>query len=115
AIPVISSIIAAAYRHDVNLRGCFVRKETKAHGMQKRIEGAFQAGLATAVLDDAITTGGSTVEALAALREAGANVTHCFALVDRNEGGREALQGAGLAYKFVIDANEIRAAARSRK
>jgi orotate phosphoribosyltransferase len=112
AIPVISSIIAAAYRHDVNLRGCFVRKETKGHGMQKRIEGAFQAGLATAVLDDAITTGGSTLEALAALREAGANVTHCFALVDRNEGGREALRGAGLDYRFVIDANEIRAAAR---
>ena len=115
AIPVISSIISAAYRHDVALRGCFVRKETKAHGLQKRIEGAFQRGLKTAVLDDAITTGGSTLEALAALREAGADVTHCFALVDRNEGGREALAGAGLKYQFVIDANEIRAAARARK
>ena len=115
AIPVISAIIAAGYRHDLNLRGCFVRKETKAHGMQKRIEGAFRSELQTAVLDDAITTGGSTLEALAALREAGANVTHCFALVDRNEGGREALAAAGLKYQFLLDANEIRAAARARK
>jgi orotate phosphoribosyltransferase len=115
AIPVISAIIAAAYRHDINLRGCFVRKETKAHGMQKRIEGAFRPELKTAVLDDAITTGGSTLEALAALREAGANVTHCFALVDRNEGGREAVAAAGLRYQFVLEATEIRAAARARK
>jgi orotate phosphoribosyltransferase len=115
AIPVISAIIAAAYRHEVQLRGCFVRKETKAHGMRKRIEGAFRPELTTAVLDDAITTGASTLEALAALREAGANVTHCFALVDRNEGGREALAGAGLKYQFVLDASEIRAAARAGK
>ena len=93
----------------------FVRKETKAHGMQKRIEGAFRPALKTAVLDDAITTGGSTLEALAALREARANVTHCFALVDRNEGGREALAGAGLTYQYLLDASEIRAAARARK
>jgi len=115
AVPVISAIIAAAYRHEVGLRGCFVRKETKTHGMQKRIEGAFRPALQTAVLDDAITTGGSTLEALAALREAGANVTHCFALVDRNEGGREALARAGIQYQFVLDASEIRAAARTRK
>jgi orotate phosphoribosyltransferase len=115
AIPVISAIIAAGYRHDLKLRGCFVRKETKAHGMQKRIEGAFRPELKTAVLDDAITTGGSTLEALAALREAGASVTHCFALVDRNEGGREDLAGAGLNYQFLLDANEIRTAARARK
>jgi orotate phosphoribosyltransferase len=115
AIPVISSIISAAHRRNIALRGCFVRKETKAHGMQKRIEGAFKPGLKTAVLDDAVTTGGSTLEALAALREAGANVTHSFALVDRNEGGRETLTRAGVKYRFVIDAHEIRSAARSKK
>src|SRR5262249_29346885 len=115
AVPVISAIIAAAYRHDVKLRGCFVRKESKAYGMQKRIEGAFRPELTTAVLDDAITTGDSTLEAVAALREAGANVTHSFALVDRNEGGREALAGAGLPYHFLLEASEIRAAARARK
>jgi len=42
-------------------------------------------------------------------------VTDCFALVDRNEGGREALAAAGLRYRFVIDASEIRAAARAGK
>ncbi|MGO9606166.1 MAG: orotate phosphoribosyltransferase [Candidatus Binataceae bacterium] len=115
AIPVIDAIIGAAYRHGVELRGCFVRKETKAHGMQKRIEGAFRPGLKTAVLDDAITTGGSTLEALAALRDAGAEVTNCLAMVDRNEGGREAMAKAGLHYSFVLDASEIQAAARAQK
>jgi orotate phosphoribosyltransferase len=115
AIPLISAIIAAACRHDIKLRGCFVRKETKAHGMQKRIEGAFRPELTTAVLDDVITTGKATLEALEALREAGANVTHCFAMVDRNEGGREALAAARLTYQFLLDASEIRAAARARK
>src|SRR5262249_56871282 len=94
AIPVISAIIAAGYRHDIKLQGCFVRKETKAHGMQKRIEGAFRPELKTAVLDDTITTRASTPEALAALRGTGANMTHSFALVERNEGGREALCAA---------------------
>jgi len=83
--------------------------------MQKLIEGAFRPELKTAVLDDVITTGKATLEALEALREAGANVTHCFAMVDRNEGGREALSAAGLNYQFLLDASEIRAAARARK
>ena len=115
AVPVVSAIIAAAYRHNVDLRGCFVRKEAKGHGLQKKIEGAFRPGLRTAVLDDAITTGGSTLEAFSALRDGGGEVTDCFALVDRNEGGREALAAAGLRYRFVIDACEIRAAARAGK
>jgi len=114
AIPVTDAIIAAAYRHNVNLRGFFVRKETKAHGLQKRIEGAFQPGLRTAVLDDTITTGGSTLEALAALREAGAVVTAALTLVERGEGGAQAFAREGLSYSWVVTGNEIRAAARAR-
>ncbi|MGH7779440.1 MAG: orotate phosphoribosyltransferase [Candidatus Binataceae bacterium] len=114
AIPVTDAIIAAAYRHNVNLRGFFVRKETKAHGLQKLVEGAFQTGLKTAVVEDTNTTGGSTLEAFAAAREAGAVVTSALTLVDRGEGAADAFAREGLAYSWLITGNEIRAAARAR-
>jgi orotate phosphoribosyltransferase len=112
ALPLTDAIIAAAYRHSVDLRGFFVRKETKAHGLQQRIEGAFRKELRTAVLDDAITTGGSTIDALAAVRAAGADVSAALTLIDRNEGGREAFAREGLRYAWVFTADEVRDAAR---
>ncbi len=114
AIPVTDAILAAAYRHDVTMRGFFVRKEAKSHGMGRQIEGAFEAGLKTAVLDDTITTGGSTLDALKAVREAGAIVTAAIFLVDRGEGGAEAFAREGLTIKSIFTGDEIRAAARSR-
>ena len=110
ALPVTDAIVNAAYRRKTDLRGFFVRKETKAHGMQQRVEGAFQAGLRTAVIDDTVTTGGSSLDAVAAMREAGANVIAALALVDRSEGGREAFARAGLEYHHAFTADEIRRA-----
>src|SRR5215469_865349 len=86
ALPVTDALIAAAHNRGAALRGFFVRKEIKAHGLQQQIEGAFRADLRTAIIDDTITTGGSSLQAASALREAGAKVTHAFALVDREEG-----------------------------
>src|ERR1700687_3661424 len=74
ALPVTDAVMAAAHRNGVDLRGFFVRKETKQHGLQQIVEGAFKPGLKTAVIDDTITTGGSSLQAVAAMREAGANV-----------------------------------------
>ena len=115
ALPVTDAVIAAAYRNRVELRGFFVRKETKAHGLQQLIEGAFQKGLKTAVIDDTITTGGSSLQAVAAMREAGANVTHAIAMVERGEGAAAAFASAGLEYRWVFTAEEIRAAAKTQK
>ncbi len=115
ALPATDAAIAAAYRHGVDLRGFFVRKETKAHGLQQLIEGAFRKGLSTAVIDDTITTGGSTLQALAAVREAGGEVTHAIAIVERGEGAVDAFAKAGLQYRWVFTAEEVRAAAKSLK
>ncbi|HYA35375.1 MAG TPA: orotate phosphoribosyltransferase [Candidatus Binataceae bacterium] len=115
AIPVTDAIIAAAYQRKVELRGFFVRKETKAHGLQQLIEGAFDKSLATAVIDDTITTGGSSMQAVAALREAGARVTHAIALVERGEGAVETFGHAGLKYSWVFTAQEIHAARLAMK
>lgn len=109
ALPVTDAVIAAAHRHGANLRGFFVRKETKQHGLQQMIEGAFKPGLKTAVIDDTITTGGSSLQAVAAMREAGASVIAAIALVERGEGGVEAFARAGLKYSWVFTAEEVRA------
>src|ERR1035437_8108016 len=108
-LPVTDAVMAAAHRGGVNLRGFFVRKETKQHGLQQIIEGAFKPGLKTAVIDDTITTGGSSLQAVAAMREAGANVIAAIALVERGEGAVEAFARAGLKYSWVFTAEEVRA------
>ena len=109
AVPITDAILAAAYRHHVELRGFFVRKEAKQHGMQQQIEGAFRPGLKTAVVEDSVTTGGSSLEAVAAMRAAGAIVTTAIALVERGEGGAEAFATAGLSYSWIFKPDEIRA------
>jgi orotate phosphoribosyltransferase len=115
ALPVTDAIIAAAYRRGIGLAGFFVRKETKPHGLQQRIEGAFKPGKVTAVVDDTITTGGSSLDAVAALREAGADVTAAFAVVDRGAGASEAFARAGLSYSYLFTSDEVAAAAKSPK
>jgi orotate phosphoribosyltransferase len=109
ALPVTDALIVAAHHHGANLRGFFVRKEMKAHGLQQQIEGAFRSDLRSAVIDDTITTGGSSLQAAAALTDAGATVTHAFALVDRGEGAAAAFAAAGLDYRWLFTAEEVRA------
>ena len=109
ALPVTDAVMAAAHRAGVNLRGFFVRKETKQHGLQQIIEGAFKPGLRTAVIDDTITTGESSLQAVAAMRAAGANVIAAIALVERGEGAVQAFASAGLKYTWVFTAEEVRA------
>lgn len=73
-----------------------VRKEIKNHGTQKRIEGYFQKVKTCLVVDDVITTGGSTLKAVEALREAGIEVRHGICILDREEGGWELLKENGI-------------------
>ncbi len=73
-----------------------VRKEAKDHGRGKRIEGNFSAGDSVIVVDDVITTGGSTIKAIDAIEAEGGKVLAAFVLVDREEGGREAIESRGV-------------------
>lgn len=73
-----------------------VRKEAKDHGRGKRIEGNFVAGQQVIVVDDVITTGGSTLKAIDAIESEGGNVVAALVLVDRQEGGREAIESRGI-------------------
>ncbi|MEO5816625.1 MAG: orotate phosphoribosyltransferase [Gemmatimonadaceae bacterium] len=92
------------------VRAFTVRKEVKAHGTGRLIEGPYHEGDTVAIIEDVITTGGSALRAVAAVRNAGGIVAGVLALVDREEGGREALMAAGLQVISLTRASEIVAA-----
>jgi orotate phosphoribosyltransferase len=89
------------------VRAFTVRKEAKTHGTGRLIEGPFRAGDHVAVVEDVITTGASALRAAEAVRAAGGHVAGVLALVDREEGGREALERAGLEVRSLTRAAEI--------
>ena len=72
-----------------------VRKSAKKHGLHKLIEGNFASGQLVVVVDDVITTGGSTLQAIDAIEEEGGHVAFVVVLVDRQEGGRDAIEQRG--------------------
>ncbi|MGH3688276.1 MAG: orotate phosphoribosyltransferase [Pseudonocardiaceae bacterium] len=79
-----------------------VRKSTKQHGLQRRIEGPDVAGRPVLAVEDTSTTGASVLTAVAALREAGADVIGVATVVDRDTGAREAIEAAGLPYRALL-------------
>ncbi len=89
------------------VRSFTVRKEAKQHGTGKLIEGPFQAGDMVVVVEDVITTGGSALKAVEAIRAAGGEILGVLALVDREEGGREALEAAGLNVISLATASDL--------
>ena len=89
------------------LRTVTVRKEAKKHGAGKLIEGPFQSGDRVVIVEDVITTGGSALQAIRAVQEAGGVVQGVLALVDRQEGGREAIEGAGISVISLVTAQEL--------
>ena len=76
------------------IHGFLVRKSEKAHGTGRRVEGFLQPGANVVIVDDVCTTGGSTITAIEATREAGMNVIGVLCLVDREQGGREQIERA---------------------
>jgi orotate phosphoribosyltransferase len=96
--PLASAVSMASFAHGRPLDALYVRKETKDHGSRKMVEGdkSIRPGLPVVILEDVITTGGSTLKAVEKLKAAGVQVVGVVALVDRLEGGAEAIRGAGL-------------------
>ncbi|MCX5754502.1 MAG: orotate phosphoribosyltransferase [Gemmatimonadetes bacterium] len=107
ADPVSYAIAYASAQTGAPIRAFTVRKEAKAHGTGKLIEGPFVSGDRVVIIEDVITTGGSALRAVAAVREAGGTVIGILAVVDREEGGREALSATGVPVLALATASEI--------
>lgn len=105
--PLASAVSLVSFQRGNPLPALYVRKEQKDHGSRKQIEGdrALRPGLKVALLEDVVTTGGSSLKAVAALRAAGCEVLGIIALVDRLEGGREAIEAAKV--KLITLANRL--------
>jgi orotate phosphoribosyltransferase len=89
------------------LRIFCVRKTPKAHGQTRLIEGNFKAGDTVAVVDDVVTSGGSTITAINAVINEGGRVAFAAVLVDRQEGGREKIEAMGYPLLSLFSRNEL--------
>ncbi|HWA99498.1 MAG TPA: orotate phosphoribosyltransferase [Pirellulales bacterium] len=98
ADPITAAVITIAGLRDLPLAGFMVRKEAKGHGTQRFIEGPVVAGQRVAIVEDVVTTGGSSLLAIERCEEFGLKVTRVLAIVDRMEGGADAFRARG--YKF---------------
>ena len=94
------------------IHGFLVRKAEKTHGTGRKIEGFLKPGAQVVIVDDVCTTGGSTITAIEAAREAGMIVAGVLCLVDREQGGRANIEAAcnGAPFLSVFTATEVRAA-----
>jgi orotate phosphoribosyltransferase len=86
-----------------------VRKEAKAHGAGRLIEGGFEAGMRVVIVEDVITTGESALRALQAVRDAGGQILGILAAVDREEGGRERIESEKIGVATMFRASELTA------
>lgn len=107
ADPVACSIAHAATLAGRDINAFSVRKKAKEHGTGRRIEGPFDSGRDVIVVEDVITSGGSALEAVDAVREAGGHVIGVFTLVDREQGGRERIEQTGLPVLAMFTASEL--------
>jgi orotate phosphoribosyltransferase len=105
ADPVAAAMLHAAAATGRRLDAFVVRKEGKAHGLQRRIEGPDVAGRRVLAVEDTSTTGGSVLTAVAALREAGAEVVGVAVIVER--GAADTVLGEGLPYIAAYDRTDL--------
>jgi len=111
ADPLVSAVALQAALHGRDLDALIVRKEAKGHGTGAWLEGPLPAPCRViTVLEDVVTTGGSSLKAVTQLRAAGYNVNRVVTIVDRQEGGQEAMQAAGLELRSLFLLEQVAAA-----
>jgi orotate phosphoribosyltransferase len=112
ADPLVSAVAMAAALAGRNLDALIVRKEAKGHGTGAWLEGPLpEPGSTITVLEDVVTTGGSSLKAVQQLRQAGYSVNRVVTIVDRQEGGLDAMVAAGLELRSLFLLDEVAAAA----
>lgn len=110
ADPLITAFVLQARRQGLNIPGFIVRKEPKGHGTQKYIEGGdkLQPGSKVLLLEDVVTSGGSSLRTAQICNEHGLSPVAVLTVVDRQEGGAEAIEGAGLKLMHLFIPESLR-------
>ena len=107
--PLASAVACTSWSHGKGVDAVYIRKATKSHGTKKMLEGAdhLSAGARLAIVEDTVTTGGSTLRAARAVEEAGFEVAGVIAVVDRLEGGADAIREAGYSFSALYDRSDF--------
>jgi orotate phosphoribosyltransferase len=108
ADPITASIVVLAGQRGLPLRGFMVRKEAKTHGTGKLVEGPVTPGMKCVIVEDVITSGGSALRAVESAKDFGMDVLGIYGVIDRLEGGREAIEQAGLPLTTLLTINDFR-------
>lgn len=116
AVPISGAVSLISRLEGRPIKEFIVRKEQKDHGIPAKVEGELQPGERVVVVDDVITTGGSTVQAIEAVRKLGLQVAKVVVLVDREEmNGRQNIEKLGPDVEVLVKRSEIMALHRVRK
>ena len=107
ADPIAYALALTARRRGQLLDAFTVRKQPKDHGTGQRIDGCFSTGFPVVIVEDVLTTGSSAREAISAVRSAGGHVLGVLAVLDREEGGREAIEREGYLVEALLTATDL--------
>lgn len=102
ADPITAAVVTVAGQRGLALKGFMVRKEPKGHGRGRDVEGPVEEGQRVVIVEDVVTTGGSSLQAIERVEAFGLHVDRVIAIVDRLEGGREAFERRGYALQTLL-------------
>ncbi len=107
ADPITAAVVTLAGQRGLPLKGFMVRKEAKAHGRGRDVEGPVAAGQRVVIVEDVVTTGGSSLQAIDRVEAFGLHVQRVIAVVDRLEGGREAFDQRGYRLDTLLTIRDL--------
>lgn len=107
ADPITASVLTVAAFQDIPLKGFMVRKQSKGHGTDQFVEGPIQSGDHVVIVEDVVTTGGSSLLAIERVEAMGAVVSGVIAIIDRLEGGAEAFRERGYALRSLFTVRDF--------
>jgi orotate phosphoribosyltransferase len=107
ADPITSAVVTMAGIRNLPLVGVLIRKEAKQTGTQQFVEGPVQPGDTVAIVEDVVTTGGSSVKAIRQCEAFGLKVTRVITIVDRLQGGRENFEGLGYRFDSLLTMEDL--------
>lgn len=107
--PLASAVALASWSGQAPIDAVYIRKTSKGHGTKKMLEGAdhLAPNAKIILVEDTVTTGGSTLRAIESVRQAGFEVVGVIAVVDRLEGGADAIRNAGVPFHALYDRRDF--------
>ncbi len=108
SVPISTAVCLVFALEGKPMNNFIVRKEAKAHGAKKKIEGSVGNTSRVVIVEDVVSTGGSSMKAVEAVRETGARIIGVVAIVDREMGGREAFEAQGIKYTPLFTISQLR-------